>query len=180
MALDKTNRHVQIQLGVKWTKKGTWSSDAAFATWIRGVKSAAYGYLDRKFKLEITPASGAAFFVTIDFLLWDDDSGYEIECHGNTHGRGAMAQAGGKLYELGQATEARMPDVYAAHEFGDALLGVSDQYVPGRVVTNDNSIMGDFYSQGVAKAEYKVRHFQNIGREVGKEYPGSKVKVVPA
>lgn len=45
---------------------------------------------------------------------------------------------------------------------------------------NDHSIMGDFYAQGTAAAEYKVRHFQNIGKEVLKEYPGPSVKVVPA
>ncbi|HEX3760126.1 MAG TPA: hypothetical protein VHW23_15525 [Kofleriaceae bacterium] len=40
--------------------------------------------------------------------------------------------------------------------------------------------MGDFYSQGTAQAEYKVRHFQNIAREVGTDYPGHTAKVVPA
>ena len=77
-----------------------------------------------------------------------------------------------------------MPPVYAAHEFGHALLGVSDEYanaaVPGRVISNDHSIMGDFYSQGVGQAEYKVRHFANIGREVVKDYPGHTARVVPA
>jgi hypothetical protein len=184
LALDKTNKHVQIQLGIKWVRKGTWASDEAYETWRRWVKDSVYGYLDNKFKVELTPPAGTKFQVTIDFLLWDDDSGYEIQCWGNTHGRGAMSTGGGNLYELGQANEAKMPAVYAAHEFGHALLGVSDEYanaaVPDRKISNDHSIMGDFYSQGEAQAEYKVRHFQNIAREVAKDYPGHSARIVPA
>jgi hypothetical protein len=184
LALDKARSHVQIQLGIKWVQKGTWASDAAYETWRQWVKTSVYGYMDNKFKVELTPASGPKFYVTIDFLLWDDDAGYEIQCWGNTHGRGAMSTAGGNLYELGQASETAMPAVYAAHEFGHALLGVSDEYansaVPARPISNDHSIMGDFYSQGTAQAEYKVRHFQNIGREVVKDYPGHTARVVPA
>jgi len=184
MALDKANKHVQIQLGVKWVKKGTWASDEAYETWRQWVKTSVYGYMDNKFKIELTPTSGPKFFVSIDFLLWDDASGYEINCWGNTHGRGAMATGGGNLYELGQANETKMPAVYAAHEFGHALLGVSDEYanaaVKDRKISNDNSIMGDFYAQGVDKAEYKVRHFQNIAKEVVKDYPGHTARVVPA
>jgi len=184
LALDKTRNHVQIQLGVKWVKQGTWATDQAYDTWREWVKTSVYGYMDNKFKVELTPPSGPKFYVTIDFLLRDDDAGYQIQCWGNTHGRGAMSSGGGNLYELGQAGETAMPAVYAAHEFGHALLGVSDEYVnpavPGRAISNDHSIMGDFYSQGTAKAEYKVRHFQNIAREVGTDYPGHTAKLVPA
>lgn len=184
LMVDKARNHAQVQLGIKWVQQGTWTDDATFNTWQRAIKTAVYGYMDHKFKVELTPvAGGAKLDVTIDFLLWNDDSGYEIKCWGATHGRGAMATAGGNLYEFGQANETVMPPVYAAHEFGHALLGVSDEYanaaVPRRPISNDHSIMGDFYSQGTGQAEYKVRHFQNIGAEVVKDYPGYTARVVP-
>ena len=45
-----------------------------------------------------------------------------------------------------------MPDIVLAHESAHLILGASDDHpnpsVPGRVVTSDNSLMGNFYSQG--------------------------------
>lgn len=179
--LNKTTGRVQIQLGINWVKQGTWTDDAALQTFIRSAKTAVYGYVDNKFKIICTPdASDAGTAkpktLTIDFLLYDIDTGYQIECFGNQHGRSAMTQAGGKLYELGQTTETTLPPITVAHEFGHCLLGASDEYanaaVPGRTLTNDHSIMANYYTQGVAQAEFKVRHFDHILKTVAAQYPG--------
>ena len=93
----------------------------------------------------------------------------------------AMSSTGGDLYELGQATESALPAITSAHEFGHALLGASDEYanpaVPARVLTSDHSIMANFYSEGVAQAQFKPRHFQHILDEVGKAFPGHTCKL---
>lgn len=175
--LNKTTGRVQIELGIHWVKQGTWADDTAFQTFVRSAKAAVYGYVDNKFKIICTPnASGAGTAkpqeLTIDFLLYDIDTGYKIECFGNQHGRSAMTQAGGKLYELGQTTETTLPPITVAHEFGHCLLGASDEYanpaVPGRTLTNDHSIMANYYAQ----AEFKVRHFDHILKAVAAQYPG--------
>ena len=181
LRINKTKHQIRIRLGVKWTKRGTWDTDEAFRSFVGKVSAAAHRYLDGKFKVVVTPAKGASVDFPIAIVLDDDASGYEIECFGKLHGRGAMSESGGKLYELGQTGEATMPDVYAAHEFGHALLGVSDEYanpaVPGRTITDDHSIMGDFYAQGVDKAEFKARHFQHLVEPVSKQFPGAKSKL---
>jgi hypothetical protein len=179
--LNKTTGRVQIQLGINWVQQGTWTDDTAFQTFVRSAKTAVYGYVDNKFKIICTPSAsdvGTAkpAELTIDFLLYDIDSGYKIECFGNQHGRSAMTQAGGKLYELGQTTETTLPPITVAHEFGHCLLGASDEYAnsaaPGRTLTNDHSIMANYYAQGVAQAEFKVRHFDHILKTVAAQYPG--------
>lgn len=179
--LNKTTGRVQIQLGINWVQQGTWTDDTAFQTFVRSAKTAVYGYVDNKFQITCTPdASDAGTAkpktLTIDFLLYDIDTGYKIECFGNQHGRSAMTQAGGKLYELGQTTETTLPPITVAHEFGHCLLGASDEYanpaLPGRTLTNDHSIMANYYAQGVAQAEFKVRHFDHILKTVGAQYPG--------
>lgn len=186
--VNKTARHVQIQLGINWAKQGNWASDLALQLFIRKVKIGVYGYLDNKFKIICTPpaiagGAAAAIELRIDFLLYDDPSGYKIDSFGGQHGRSQMTQGGGQLFELGQDSETELPAVTSAHEFGHALLGASDEYtnaaVPGRTISNDHSIMGDFYSQGTAAAEFKVRHFQNILTTVAAQYPGYACKLAP-
>jgi len=184
---------IQIQLGIKWIKKGTWTDDNASHTFIRSVKAAVYSYLDNKFKVVGTPNPAVlAMFPTlgaflepfarpIDFLVYDSDTGHPVNVWGGTHGRSAMSSTGGDLYELGQATESALPAITSAHEFGHALLGASDEYanpaVPARVLTSDHSIMANFYSEGVAQAQFKPRHFQHILDEVGKAFPGHTCKL---
>jgi hypothetical protein len=179
--INKTTGRVQIQLGINWVKQGTWADDAAFEKFVRSAKTAVYGYVDNKFKIICTPdASDAGTAkpkeLTIDFLLYNIDDGYKIECFGNQHGRSAMTQAGGKLFELGQTTETTLPPITVAHEFGHCLLGASDEYansaLPDRKLTNDHSIMANYYAQGVAQAEFKVRHFEHICKAVAAQYPG--------
>ena len=184
LMVDKTARKIQVQLGIKWLKKGTWTDDAAYQKFIRWVKTSVYGYMDNKFKVVCTPQNGGEVInLPIEALLWDNDDGYEIQVHGGTddNGDSAMKQSGGNLYEY-DASGAKEEAITMAHEFGHCLLHASDEYanpnVPGRVVTNDHSIMANYYTQGKAQAEFKVRHFAHLGPEVGKQYPGYTVKVV--
>jgi hypothetical protein len=72
--------------------------------------------------------------------------------------------------------------VTVAHEFGHALLGQSDEYanlaVPGRVISNDHSIMGNYKTQGRAQAEFKVRPFQHILAAVAPQFPNHTCTLV--
>jgi uncharacterized protein DUF4157 len=174
---------IQIQLAVEWVKQGTWASDAAFQTFIRQCKTTVYGYLDNKFKIVGTPkpSSGAqAWERPIEVLLYDS-SGYRISVYGGTNGGCSMAQAGGTIYEQ-TVTGAPQDPVTIAHEFGHALLGQSDEYanpaVPGRVISNDHSMMGNYKTQGRAQAEFKVRHFQHILAAVAPQFPNHTCTLV--
>jgi hypothetical protein len=181
LSVDKTKHRVQVQLAINWVKSGTWDSDETFWKFVRKIKTAVYGYVDNKFKMVVTPDAGSAVDFPIDFLLYDMNDGFKIECFGKQHGGSEMTTDGGKLFELGQASETELPAITAAHEFGHALLGASDEYanpkVPGRTLTNDHSIMANYYAQGVDKAEFKARHFQHLVAEVAKAFPGAKVKL---
>lgn len=180
LVLNKTKATIKIQLGVNWVKTGTWASDAAFQAFVRSVKTAAYGYLDNKFKVVCTPtapgAGASPIELPIEFIIYDFASGYTIKAHGGTPGgNSAMSESGGDVFEQrsdGSAEEG----ITFAHEFGHAILGASDEYanpaVPGRVLTNDHSIMANYYSQGKAAAEFKARHFQHIVTEVAKAFAG--------
>lgn len=180
LVLNKTQAKITMYLGVNWVKKGTWASDAAYKTFIRKVKTSAYSYMDNKFKVVCTPkAKGAGdkpIELPIDFIIYDIDSGYTIEAHGGTPGGdSAMTQGGGKVFEFDSSNAAELPITYA-HEFGHCMLGASDEYanpaVPGRVLTNDHSIMANYYAQGIPQAEFKARHFQHIVTEVAKAFAG--------
>jgi hypothetical protein len=180
LVLNKTTNRVTVQLGINWVKTGTWADDATFQRFVRRVKSAFYGYADNKFKVVCKPtapgAGSADIELPIDFMLFDWSSGYTINAHGGTPGgNSAMAQAGGDVFEI-RANGTAEEDITYAHEFGHAALGASDEYanpaVPGRVLTNDHSIMANYYAQGKAAAEFKARHFQHIATEVAKAFAG--------
>jgi hypothetical protein len=180
LILNKTQKTITIALGVAWSKKGTWADDAAYAAFLRKVKDAAYGYLDDKFKVVCTPtapgAGAGAIELPIDFVIYDIADGYSIEAIGGTPGGDSfMAQGGGKVFEI-QTDGTAEEGITWAHELGHAILGASDEYanpaVPGRVLTNDHSIMANYYAQGKAAAEFKARHFQHIVTEVAKAFAG--------
>ncbi|MBN1316447.1 MAG: hypothetical protein JXA42_13310 [Anaerolineales bacterium] len=180
LVLNKTKSTIKIYLGVNWIKKGTWASDAAFQKFIRKVKTSAYDMVDNKFKIVCKPTDPKAgktnIELPIEFVIYDIGSGYDIEAHGGTPGGGsAMGTKGGKLYEYDSDGTLEIPQTFA-HEFGHAMLGASDEYanpkVPGRVLTNDHSIMANYYVQGKDKAEFKARHFEHILKEVAKAFAG--------
>lgn len=180
LVLNKTKARLTVRLAVNWVKEGTFADDAAFQKFIRKVKTAAYGYLDNKFKVVCTPTAAAApkevIELPIDFIIFDMDSGYTIRAHGGKPGSGsAMAEAGGDVYEY-RADDTLEEGITYAHEFGHAILGASDEYanpaMPDRVLTNDHSIMANYFTQGKTEAEFKARHFQHIVTEVAKAFAG--------
>lgn len=168
---------VQIQLGIKWVKRGTWANDEAFWQFVNWCKDTVYGYVDNKFKIVGTPnsASVQAFERPIEFLLYNIDHGYRIDVFGDANGGCSMGSAGGTIYQRTTSGAPQDP-VTVAHEFGHALLGQSDEYanpaVPHRTISNDHSIMGNYKVQGRAQAEFKVRHFQHILVAVAAQFPG--------
>jgi len=188
LVLNKTKATIQVQLGINWVKSGTWASDADFKAFVQGAKNAAYSYLDNKFKIVCTPMGPMASILPtielpISFVLYDFATGYTIRAHGGAPGGGsAMTQAGGDVYEQRADGSKEVPITYA-HEFGHAALGASDEYanpaVPGRVLTNDHSIMANYYQQGIPQAEFKARHFQHIVTEVAKAFAGYTCSLRP-
>ena len=46
------------------------------------------------------------------------------------------------------------------------------------MITNDHSLMGDFYTQGIAAAEIKARHFQFLVTQVAAWFPGRTITIV--
>lgn len=126
-------------------------------------------YLSGKYKLKIeshgkqhAPASGE--YPIIVKLTHNPAADYRLILHGGTHGRGHVMQLRGHIYECGQKEEGEtwVPDVYLAHEAAHLILGVNDEYAigPGILVYKDNSLMGNFYLEGIKEAEIKARHFQ--------------------
>jgi hypothetical protein len=187
LVLNKFKARITIELGVNWGKKGTWADDAAFNAFIRRAKTAVYSYMDNKFKVVCTPtapgAGSAPIDLPIDVLIYDFGGGYSIEAHGGLPGGDSfMTQAGGKIFEK-QSSGSAENDITYAHEFGHAMLGASDEYVnpavPGRVLTNDHSIMANYYTQGINQAAFKARHFQHIVTEVSKAFAGYTCSIKP-
>ncbi len=185
LVLNKKKAYLFVYLGVNWKKEGTWASDAAFKKFTKRVKNAFLSYADRKFKVVCTPkAKGAGkspVELPISFLIYDYEKGYDIEAHGGKPGDDSfMTQSGGEVYEY-DGDDDPEADITYAHEFGHAMLGVSDEYanpkVAGRVLTNDHSIMANYYAQGIDKAEFKARHFQHIAKEVAKAFAGYTCKI---
>ncbi len=176
-----------ISKDVKFVSAGTFAAgkfDALKARLIAAVTS----YLTGKFKLKIetpggTPQEGDGVYpITVQVV--DNPSGsYAVTLHGGAHGRSAMSQAGGNIYEQGQGTEVSVPDITLAHESTHMVLGASDEYpsasTPGRTLHTDHSLMGNFYNEGIAAAEVKARHFQFLVTQVSGWFPGRTISIVP-
>jgi hypothetical protein len=62
------------------------------------------------------------------------------------------------------------------------ILGASDEYanakVAGRVIHTDHSLMGNYYSEGIAAAEIKARHFGFLVKEVSQYFPGRAISII--
>ena len=183
LVLNKTQKKIQIQMGVNWVKKGTWTDDDAKNAFVRRVKTAAYSYMDNKFKVVCKPKAimkladqtAKPINLPIDFLIWDDSSGYKIDTHGGAPGGDAsMGTNGGTFYEY--CNGSLEDNTTFAHEFGHCMLGQTDEYYspnyPDRPLSNDHSIMANYYAQGIDQAAFKARHFKHIAQGVASAFAG--------
>ncbi|MDQ7024010.1 MAG: hypothetical protein Q9P01_20940 [Anaerolineae bacterium] len=175
-----------IAKDVKFIEEGTFGEggfDALNGRLIAAVTS----YLSNKFKVKITPGTGgeandADGDYPIEVKVNNDSSAnYPMHMHGGLSGRSAVNESEGNIYELGQASQASIDDITLAHESAHMVLGASDEYanasVSGRVVSDDNSLLGNYYTQGVDEAEIKARHFQFLVQLVSTWYPDRNVSI---
>jgi hypothetical protein len=149
--------------------------------------AAVSAYMTGKYKLRVGPPGGGSTTGDGDYpitvtVVPNPSAAYAVNLRGGQHGRSAMASGGGNVYELGMAGESIVPDIVLAHESGHMVLGASDEYanasVPGRVISNDHSLMGNFYTQGIAAAELKTRHFQFLVNLAAGWFPGRTITIV--
>jgi hypothetical protein len=116
-------------------------------------------------------------------VIDSSNADYPMRLHGGKSGRSGVDEDGGDIYELGQGSETSVPDITLAHESAHMVLGASDEYanasVKGRVVHKDNSLLGDFYTEGIATAQVKARHFQFLVKTVSRWFPGRTITIVP-
>jgi hypothetical protein len=151
------------------------------------VVSAVTSFLSGKYKLKIQSASGhpepgdGEYSITVQ-VVDNSAASYPLTLHGGASGRSGVTQSGGDIYERGQGSETSVPDITLGHESAHMILGASDEYanasVPGRVITNDHSLMGNFYTQGIAEAEIKARHFQFLVTTIQGRFPGRTVSII--
>ena len=177
---------VLITKDVKFDSSGTFGP-GGFAALQGRVQAAVTSFMTGKYTLRVgPPGSGPTtgdgdYPITIR-VVPSAGAGYVVTLHGGEHGRSAMTGGGGNIYELGQATETSVPDIVLAHESAHMILGASDEYanpsVPGRVVTSDNSLMGNFYSQGIAAAQLKARNLQFLVSLAATWFPGRTITIV--
>lgn len=166
-----------ISKEVNFVPAGTFSTDklgivpnkAKFEALKARFITAVTNYLSNKYKLKIEshekqdePVSGE--YPIIVKLTHNPAADYRLFLHGGIHDVGNLGLLRGDIYELGQIDETLVPDVYLAHEGAHLMLGANDEYASPQVSKNavytDNSLMGDFYKEGMQEAEIKVRHFQ--------------------
>jgi hypothetical protein len=182
MALYRTGLYVTK--AVSFIETGTFAA-GGFAALQARLTSAVTSYLDNKYKVRIESPGGAREGdgdYPIRISVTADSSGHPLNMHGGAHGRSGVTESGGDIYELGQATESSVPDITLAHECGHLMLGASDEYanasVPARVIHTDHSLMGNFYTEGVAAAELKVRDLAHLATQVSAMFPGRTVSIV--
>jgi hypothetical protein len=174
-----------VQKEVEFSEKGKFAP-GAFQTLKTRVGNDITTWLSGKFKVKIQSPGGARegdgeYPITVR-LIESSDADYTIRLHGGEHGRSSMGENRGDLYELGQASETSLPDITIAHESAHLMLGSDDEYAdpddPGRTVYTDNSLLGDYYAEGPAKAEIKARHFGFVVRTVARWFPGRAISIV--
>ena len=183
-----TRGEITISKEVKFIEKGTFAA-GGFNTLKARISTAVTSYLSHKFKVKIEPGPGAQPLpidgeYPIIVVVTDNSSAkYPMNLHGGTHGRSSVSESGGNIYELGQATEILVPDITLAHESAHMVLGASDEYanaaVPARVIYTDNSLMGNFYIEGIATASIKARSFHHLVTHISTYLPDRKISIVP-
>jgi hypothetical protein len=174
-----------VQKEVEFSEKGKFAPGAFQALKTR-VGADITRWLSGKFKVKIQSPGGARegdgeYPITVR-LVESSSADYTIRLHGGEHGRSSMGENRGDLYELGQASETALPDITIAHESAHLMLGSDDEYAdpddPKRTVYTDNSLLGDYYTEGPAKAEIKARHFGFVVRTVARWFPGRRITIV--
>lgn len=177
---------VLITKEVKFVSAGTFAAGKFDALRDR-VVAAVTSYMTGKYKLRVGPPGGGAATGDGDYpitvrVVPSASATYQVTLHGGIQGRSAMASGGGNVYERGQGSETSVPDIVLAHESSHMILGASDEYanasVPGRVITTDNSLMGNFYSQGIAAAHLKARNLQFLTTLAATWFPGRTITIV--
>jgi hypothetical protein len=176
---------VRISKRVKFVERDTFAA-GGFAAFKGRMIAAVTSFLSNKYKLKIESPGGARegdgeYPITVHIL--DDPSGsFPVELHGGVHGDAYMTEDGGHLYELGSATETQEQDITMAHESSHMILGASDEYanakVPARTLHTDHSLMGNYYTEGIAAAEIKARHFGFLVTEVSQYFPGRAISII--
>ena len=176
---------LRLSKRVKYVERDTFAP-GKFAAFKTRMINAVTSFLSGKYKLKIESPGGARegdgeYPITVHIL--DDPSGpFPVELHGGVHGDAYMNEDGGHLYELGSAGETEEQDITMAHESAHMILGASDEYanasVAGRVLHTDHSLMGNYYSEGIAAAEIKARHFGFLVKEVSQYFPGRTISII--
>ena len=178
-----TRSEITVSKAINWVEKGTFSAGGFAAMKTKG-NNAVGTYLDNKFKVKIEPQTGGSVspadgLYPIRVTTTESSSGLDIELIGGQHGRSNATT----YYELGQAGETTLPNITFGHELAHSVLGLSDEYTdpryPSRVIHTDNSLMGNFYSEGISTAALKPRHFEWLANNIKKYYPDRKITIVP-
>jgi hypothetical protein len=174
-----------VQKEVEFSEKGTFAPGGFQALKTR-TANAITTWLSGKYKVKVQSPGGARegdgeYPITVH-LIESSDADYTIRLHGGEHGRSSMGENRGDLYELGQASETALRDVTIAHESAHLMLGSDDEYADpddtDRTVYTDNSLLGDYYSEGPTTAEIKARHFGFVVRTVARWFPGRIITIV--
>lgn len=185
LAMMRTN--LLITKEVHFVQTGTFAHDDGFDTMQQRTINSVRSYLNKKYKIKIESGGGAAREGDGEYPIlvrMGDSSGsqYEVRLHGGEHGRSAVNEEGGDLYELGQESETSIPDVVLAHECAHMILGANDEYaneeIPARQLYTDNSLMANFYEEGMEAAELKPRHFGFLLRLVAQWFPDRTISIV--
>ncbi|MBZ0304318.1 MAG: annexin, partial [Anaerolineae bacterium] len=174
-----------ISKDVQFIEEGTFGANG-FDNLKARLIGAVTSYLSGKYKVRVSSPTGGPKDGDGDYPITvrvndQPSADYPMRMHGGEHGRSGVTEDGGDIYELGQASEASVPDIVLAHESAHMMLGASDEYanasVPGRVISNDHSLMGNFYTQGIAAAEIKARHFEFLVKIVNGWFPDRTVSI---
>ncbi len=181
------NNTIEITKKVNFVDGGGFTSPNRLNRLKRRIKRAISSYLSRKFSLKVStppPGKKQAGDKTYPIVVYitEDPAGYSVTLMGNAHGGSFATTGGATLYELGQASETYLRNIVIAHEAAHFVLGQSDEYtnsaVSGRVVYTDNSLLGNFYNEGISRAKIKARHFQFIIPVVQPWFPGRNLTIV--
>jgi hypothetical protein len=180
------NRTFAITKEVNFVDDGNFATDGDYEALRSRTINAIQSYLSRKYKVKIISADNeqpgdGEYPITVG-VTHNSAADYSVTMHGAAAGSSQMATGGGHIYEQGQPGEGTIPDITLAHEGSHMVLGASDEYanaaVAARVLTNDHSLMANYYNQGVDEAEIKVRHFGFLVDLVSNWFPGRNISIV--